>query len=43
MLETPKALDTIILNIISENSKGYYNGLSAGNQKNNTFYKYLKI
>lgn len=26
MLETPKTLDTIILNIISENSIGYYNG-----------------
>ena len=39
MLETPKALDTIIFkNIISENSKGCYNGQSAGNQQNNTFY-----
>jgi hypothetical protein len=34
MLETPKALDTLILNINSENSKGCYNGQSAGNQKN---------
>jgi hypothetical protein len=33
MLETPKALDTIIFNIISENSNGYYNGQSAGNQR----------
>ena len=33
MLETPKALDTIIFNIISENFNGYYNGQSAGNQK----------
>jgi hypothetical protein len=34
MLETPKALDTrIYLNVISENSKGCYNGQSAGNQK----------
>jgi len=37
MLETPKALDTITLNIISENSKGCYNGQSAGNQKRNKF------
>jgi hypothetical protein len=44
MLETPKALDTIIfLNIISENSKGCYNGQSAGNQQNNTFYIKTKI
>jgi hypothetical protein len=33
MLETPKALDTIII-IISENSSGYNNGQSAGNQSN---------
>jgi hypothetical protein len=33
MLETPKALDTIIIIIISENSNGYNNGQSAGNQK----------
>jgi hypothetical protein len=31
MLETPKALNTIILNIISENFIGYNNGQSAGN------------
>lgn len=31
MLETPKALGTII---ISENPKGCYNGQSAGNQSN---------
>jgi hypothetical protein len=35
MLETPKALDTMIFNIISENSNGCNNGQSAGNQKNN--------
>jgi hypothetical protein len=34
MLETSKALDTITFNIISKNSKGYYNEQSAGNQKN---------
>lgn len=34
MLETPKALDTIIIIIISENSSGYNNGQSAGNQSN---------
>ena len=33
MLETSKALDTIIFNIISENSNGCYNGQSAGNQR----------
>jgi hypothetical protein len=33
MLETSKALDTIIFNIISENSNGYNNGQSAGNQR----------
>ena len=37
MLETPKALDTIIFFfLISKNFKGCYNGQSAGNQKNNT-------
>jgi hypothetical protein len=35
MLETPKASDTIIFNIISENSNGYNNGQSAGNQQIN--------
>ena len=35
MLETPKALDTIIFYIICENSNGCYNGQSAGNQQNN--------
>jgi hypothetical protein len=34
MLETPKALDTVIFNIISDNSIGCNNGLSAGNQSN---------
>lgn len=34
MLETPKALDTLILNINSENSNGCHNGQSAGNQQN---------
>jgi DNA-binding FrmR family transcriptional regulator len=45
MLETPKALDTIALNIISKNSKGCYNGQSAGNQQKqiNKFKDYFKF
>ena len=43
MLETSKALDTIIFYIISENSNGYYNGQSAGNQQNKNNFYYKKI
>jgi hypothetical protein len=43
MLETSKALDTIIFNIISENSNGCNNGQSAGNQQNNILNLYLLI